>query len=57
MNPYLVAMAIAGAILFHMGLLCLYIWLVMMAPILALALVLFWVAGWMILMAAYLSKK
>ena len=56
MNPYLVALAIVGAVLFHMGLLCLYIWLVMAAPILALALVLFWLAGWMILMAAHLSK-
>lgn len=57
MNPYLVALAIVGAVLFHLGLLCLYIWLVMVAPILALALFMFWLAGWMILMAAYLSKS
>lgn len=56
MNPYIIALAIVGVILLHLGLLCLYIWLVMVAPILALALIVFVAGGWMVLTAAYLSK-
>lgn len=56
MKPFLIAMLIAGAIAFHMGLLCLFIWLMSVAPMLGLALLLFWIAGWLILTSAYISK-
>lgn len=56
MKPYIIALAVTGVILFHVGLLFLYCWLVMVAPILALALIVFVAGVWMILAAAYLSK-
>ena len=57
MNPYVIAMAILGAVLLHMAGLFMAIWLTSVSPILGAAFMLGWIAGLIILIAVFASKS